>query len=72
MGSIKRGLANNITTSGKLTATSLSGTVPSTNVVNASLTNITTFSPSLGDTIESVATDPAYTADGTVWYNTTT
>ena len=71
MGSIKRSLANNITTGGKFDATDLSGSIPSSNVANDSLTNITTFSPALGDTIEAVATDPAYTTDGSVWYNTT-
>jgi hypothetical protein len=71
MGSIKRSLANNITTGGKFDATDLSGSIPSSNVANDSLTNITTFSPALGDTIEAVATDPTYTADGSVWYNTT-
>jgi hypothetical protein len=59
MGSIKRNLANNITTGGAFDATDLSGTIPSTNVADASLTNLTSFSPALGDTIESVASDPS-------------
>jgi hypothetical protein len=71
MGSIKRNLANNITTGGAFDATDLSGTIPSTNVANASLTNLTTFSPALGDTIESVASDPSPATEGQFWYNST-
>ena len=71
MGSIKRSLANNITTGGAFDATDLSGTIPSTNVADASLTNITTFGPALGDTIESVASDPSPLSEGQFWYNST-
>jgi hypothetical protein len=71
MGSIKRNLANNITTGGAFDATDLSGTIPSTNVADASLTNLTTFNPALGDTIESVASDPVSATEGQFWYNST-
>ena len=71
MGSIKRNLANNITTGGAFDATDLSGTIPSTNVADASLTNLTSFSPALGDTIESVASDPSPATEGQFWYNST-
>ena len=72
MGSIKRSLANNITTGGAFDATDLSGTIPSTNVADASLTNLTSFSPALGDTIESVASDPSPLSEGQFFYNSTT
>src|SRR5210317_73035 len=71
MGSLKRNLANNILSDGKFDATDLSGTVPASNVNNDSLTNITTFGPSLGDTIQSVASDPTPASTGDIWYNTT-
>src|SRR6056300_1228440 len=72
MGSLKQNLANNILSDGKFDATDLSGTVPASNVNNDSLTNITTFGPSLGDTIQSVASDPPSLSEGDFWYNTTT
>ena len=72
MGSLKQNLANNILSGGKFDATDLSGTVPASNVNNDSLTNLTTFSPSLGDTIKSVASDPSPATEGDFWYNTTT
>ena len=59
MGSLKQNLANNVLTDGKFDATDLSGTIPASNVNNDSLTNLTTFSPALGDTIQSVASDPS-------------
>src|SRR6056300_1144271 len=71
MGSLKRNIANNILSGGKFDATNLSGTIPASNVNNDSLTNITTFSPSLGDTIQSVASDPTPASEGDIWYNTT-
>jgi hypothetical protein len=71
MGSLKQNLANNILSGGKFDATDLSGTVPASNVNNDSLTNLTTFSPSLGDTIQSVASDPSPATEGDFWYNTT-
>src|SRR5210317_2572904 len=71
MGSLKRNLANNILSDGKFDATDLSGTVPASNVNNDSLTNITSFSPALGDTIQSVASDPTPASEGDIWYNTT-
>src|SRR5210317_941246 len=72
MGSLKRNIANNILSGGKFDATDLSGTIPASNVNNDSLTNLTTFSPSLGDTIQSVASDPPSLTEGDFWYNTTT
>src|SRR6056300_1912792 len=72
MGSLKQNLANNILSDGKFDATDLSGTIPASNVNNDSLTNITTFGPSLGDTIQSVASDPPSLTEGDFWYNTTT
>jgi hypothetical protein len=73
MGTITRTFANKLTTSGTIDATTgIDGVIPSSNIANASVTNITTLPSSLGDTIESTATDPAYTTNGTVWYNSTT
>ena len=47
MGTITRGIANNVVTGGKLDGTDgLSGTVSASNIANASLTNITSVSPS--------------------------
>ena len=43
MGSIKRSLANNITTGGKFDATDLSGSIAASNFENTSLTNLTTL-----------------------------
>src|SRR5210317_569309 len=71
MGSLKQNLANNILSDGKFDATDLSGTVPASNVNNDSLTNITTFGPSLGDTIQSVASDPTPASTGDIWFNST-
>ena len=71
MGSLKRNIANNILSGGKFDATDLSGTIPASNVNNDSLTNVTSFSPTLGDTIQSVASDPPSLSEGDVWYNTT-
>ena len=72
MGTITRGIANNVVTGGKLDGTDgLSGTVSASNIANASLTNITSVSPSLGFAVTSVASDPVSPTEGQVWYNTT-
>jgi len=72
MGIITRSIANNIVTGGKLDGTDgLSGVISASNIANDSLTNITALSSSLGDAIESVATDPVSPSEGQLWYNTT-
>ena len=72
MGIITRSIANNIVTGGKLDGTDgLSGVISASNIENASITNVTAFSSSLGDAIESVATDPVSPSEGQLWYNTT-
>jgi len=71
MGTIKRGFANNILTTGKFDATDLSGTIPSSNVANTTLSSITSVPASVGDLVQSVASDPSPAAAGDVWYNST-
>ena len=72
MGIITRSIANNIVTGGKLDGTDgLSGVISASNIADASITNVTAFSSSLGDAIESVATDPVSPSEGQLWYNTT-
>ena len=72
MGTIKRGFANNILTTGKFDATDLSGTIPSSNVANTTLSSITSVPASVGDLVQSVAADPSPVSAGDVWYNSTT
>lgn len=71
MGSIKQNYANNVLTSGKFDATDLTGTIPSTNINNNSIDNVTSF-PAAGSGIPAVASDPPAPTVGDVWYNTTT
>ena len=70
MGSITRTFANNITTGGKFDATDLTGTLPASNVADASVTNITDV-PALV-AVSTVASDPPSPDNGQLWYNTTT
>jgi len=73
MGAITRGIANNILGSGAVDGTdALTGTIPATNIANASLDNLTTFPPSVEAGIPQVAGDPPAPSDGDVWYNTNT
>src|SRR6056300_753770 len=73
MGAITRGIANNILGNGAIDGTdALSGTIPATNIANASLDNLTTFPPSVEAGIPQVAGDPPAPSDGDVWYNTIT
>src|SRR5210317_2555855 len=69
MGTITRSFANNITSGGTFDATDLTGTIPATNIADASVTNITAV-PSLTAT-SIVASDPPSPDAGQVWYNTT-
>ena len=73
MGTITRGLANSITTGGKVVSTSLSGTVAAPNVNNESLDSVTAFSSSLGDFVETRASDlsASPTTRGQLFYNST-
>ena len=73
MGTITRGLANSITTGGKVVSTSLSGTVQASNVNNESLDSVTAFDSSLGDFVETTASDVSAgpTTKGQLFYNTT-
>ena len=68
MGSITRTFANNITTGGKFDATDLTGTLPASNVADASVTNITDV-PALV-AVSTVASDPPSPNNGQMWYNT--
>ena len=70
MGSITRGIANNILGSGAVDGTDgLSGTVPANNIANASLNNLTSLPPSVQAGIPSVASNPSPVSEGDVWYN---
>src|SRR5210317_1734345 len=69
MGTITRSFANNITSGGTFDATDLTGTIPSSNIADASVTNITAV-PSLVATT-TVASDPPSPDAGQIWYNTT-
>tara|TARA_Y100001972_G_scaffold103460_1_gene129766 strand:+ start:210 stop:1346 length:1137 start_codon:yes stop_codon:yes gene_type:complete len=73
MGTITRGLANSITTGGKVVSTSLSGTLQASNVNNESLDSVTAFDSSLGDFVETTASDVSAspTTRGQLFYNTT-
>jgi hypothetical protein len=71
MGIITRNFANNVLSSGTLDATDgIDGVIPSSNIANASVTNITEL-PAAIEVIESVATDPGSPDEGEVWYNST-
>jgi len=73
MGSITRGIANNILGNGAVDGTdALSGTIPANNIANASLSNLTAFPPSVSAGIPQVASDPPSPTEGDVWYNTST
>ena len=73
MGTITRGLANSITTGGKVVSTSLSSTIAAPNVNNESLDSVTAFSSSLGDFVETRASDlsASPTTKGQLFYNST-
>jgi hypothetical protein len=71
MGTIKRNFSNNVTPTGKFDSADLTGTIPATNVADASLTNITSVPAPVGDFVQKVASDPSPTSAGDVWYNTT-
>src|SRR5210317_918123 len=72
MGARTRGLANNVLSSGKLDATdAITGTIPASNIANASLTSATTYGSVTGG-VPAVASDPPSPAEGDIWYNTTT
>ena len=70
MGSITRGIANNILGNGAVDGTDgLSGTIPADNIANASLNNLTTFPPSVDAGIPVVSSNPSPVSEGDVWYN---
>jgi hypothetical protein len=58
MGTIKRNFYNNITPTGKFDSADLTGTIPATNVADASLSNITSVPATVGDFVQKVASDP--------------
>jgi len=73
MGIITRNFANNILSGGTIDATDgIDGAISSSNIANSSVTNITTVPASIGETIESVASDPSPVTEGQFWYNSTT
>ena len=69
MGTIKQNLANNIETGGKHDAQDLSGVIPASNVADASVSDVTSISPSIGDTIQTVSSDVSPASFGDIWYN---
>tara|TARA_Y100001937_G_C7104346_1_gene324154 strand:+ start:108 stop:1205 length:1098 start_codon:yes stop_codon:yes gene_type:complete len=69
MGTITRTFANNITTSGKFDAEDLTGTLPASNIANASCANVTDV-PAL-TTVSTESSDPPSPDAGQMWYNTT-
>ena len=73
MGAITRGFANNILSSGTVDATDgLTGTIPASNINNTSVSAITSMPATVGDFVQSVASDPSPASEGDVWYNSTT
>ena len=72
MGTIKRTFANSLTGTGKLSATNLDSNIPAANIADASVTNVSALSPSLGSAIPSVASDPPSPTLGDIWYNSST
>ena len=73
MGAITRGFANNILSGGTIDATDgLNGTVPSSNITDSSISSVTAFPASVGDFVQSTASDPSPATLGDVWYNNAT
>ena len=70
MGARTRGIANNILSDGLDATDGLSGALSSSNITNASVTNVTS-TPSIGGGFEKVASDPPSPTEGDIWYNTT-
>src|SRR6056300_1738128 len=72
MGTITRNFANNILGAGEVDATDgVNGTIPATNVADASLSNVTSLPSSVGYAIKSVASDPPSLNAGEIFYNST-
>jgi hypothetical protein len=72
MGTITRNFANNILGTGEVDATDgVNGTIPATNVADASLNNVTSLPSSVGYAIKSVASDPPSLNTGEIFYNST-
>ena len=72
MGTITRNFANNILGTGEVDATDgVNGTIPATNVADASLNNVTSLPSSVGYAIKSVASDPPSLNVGEIFYNST-
>ena len=74
MGTITRNFANNIVTGGKVDGTDgLTGTIPASNVANDTLGNLTAFPATVGDFVETTASDvPASPSTaGQLFYNST-
>ena len=75
MGTITRSIANNVLSNGTIDATDgLTGTIPASNVNNASISNLTAFPATVGDFVEATASDVAASPStkGQLFYNTTT
>jgi len=70
MGARTRGIANNILSDGLDATDGLSGALSSSNITNASVTNVTS-TPSIGGGFDKVASDPPSPTEGDIWYNTT-
>ena len=71
MGTIKQNFANNVETGGKHDAQDLSGVIPASNIADASVSDVTSISPSIGDTIQEVSSDVSPASFGDIWYNST-
>ena len=74
MGTITRNFANNVVTGGKVDGTDgLTGTIPASNVSNDTLGNLTAFPATVGDFVETRASDvtASPSTEGQLFYNTT-
>jgi len=74
MGTITRSIANNVLSNGTIDATDgLTGTIPASNLNNASISNLTAFPATVGDFVEATASDvPASPSTaGQLFYNST-
>lgn len=70
MGARTRGIANQILSGGFDATDGLSGAISSSNIANASVTNVDS-TPTIGGGFDKVASDPPAPAEGDIWFNTT-
>ena len=70
MGARTRGIANQILSGGFDATDGLSGAISSSNIANASVTNVDS-TPTIGGGFDKVASDPPSPTEGDIWFNTT-